>query len=327
MKKLLSLSAAAITGCMLLTSTHIMAAEVTLNALTFAPKKAGISRGFRMFIKDVNNKFAGEFKINWRGGPEIMKSFGHAGAVRKGAIDMTFTSPSYYQGLVSASPTMNFSFKNYNEIAATGYYEKMTELHAKRGLIFLGELPSSKGRFHIFLAKPIKTLADLKGRRIRVFPTLLPLIKAVGATPLVLPIGAIYTAMERGTIDGFVRGKTGWPKQFKGVVHYIVRPGVYRAGFPILINPKAWSKVNPVLQKRITQYVRNDLAPRIDKSWDDYHALGEKQMKAAGFKTIELNAADRKKFLKLAIDSAWGALAKKMDKKLAAELRGMLVGK
>lgn len=325
MNKILSLSAAAIAGCMLMTSSPVMAAEVTLNALTFTPKKAGISRGFKMFIDEVNNKFAGEFKIRWRGGPEIMKSFGHAGAVRKGAIDMTFTSPSYYQGLVSASPTMNLSFKNYNEIAATGYYKKMTEIHAERGLVFLGELPSSGGRFHIFLSKPIKTLDDLKGLRIRVFPTLLPLIEALGAKPLVLPIGEIYTAMERGTVDGFVRGKTGWAKQFKGVVKYIVKPGVYRVGFPILINPKAWAKVNPALQKRITDFVRNDLAPRIDKSWDDYHALGEKQMKAAGFQTIELNPTDRKKYLKLAIDSAWGALAKKMDKNLADELRGMLV--
>ena len=39
-------------------------AEVSINAVTLAPAKAYISNPFRMFVDEVNEKFAGEVKIN-----------------------------------------------------------------------------------------------------------------------------------------------------------------------------------------------------------------------------------------------------------------------
>ncbi len=42
-----------------------------------------------MFVEEVNTKFAGEVKINWRGGPEVMPPFKQAEGVRNKAMDMT----------------------------------------------------------------------------------------------------------------------------------------------------------------------------------------------------------------------------------------------
>jgi TRAP-type C4-dicarboxylate transport system substrate-binding protein len=302
-----------------------IAEEYTMNAVTLAPRQADISRGFAMFIDEVNAEFDGEFQINWRGGPEVMPPFGQAEAVRNGAMDMTFTSPSYYSGLVPASSTMNLSFKDYNEIRATGYYERMTELHAERDLVFLGEVPATDLAFHLFLNTPIETLADIEGLRIRVFPTLLPLVRALGAEPLVLPMGEIYTAMERGAIDGFMRGTVGWAEQFEGVVTHVVSPGVYRAGFPILVNQDAWNELPADLQARITAFVRDDLAPRIDEIWATDVVQGVIEMEAAGFQVIQLSDADSAQLREVAIDSAWSVIAAEAGEDVATELRGMLV--
>lgn len=204
------LKAAAFVAGTTLIGGAAMAEEFTMNAVSLAPRQTDVSRGFAMFIDEVDAEFEGEFKINWRGGPEVMPPFGQAEAVRNGAMDITFTSPSYHSGLVPASSTVNLSFKDCNEIRPTGYYERMTELHAEQDLVFLGEVPATDLAFHVFLNTPIETLADLDGLRIRVFPTLLPLDHALGAEPPVLPMGETYTAMERGTIDGFMRGTVGW---------------------------------------------------------------------------------------------------------------------
>ncbi|TNF18975.1 MAG: hypothetical protein EP318_16025 [Rhodobacteraceae bacterium] len=302
-----------------------IAEEITMNAVTLAPRQADISRGFAMFIDEVNEEFAGEFQIRWRGGPEVMPPFGQAEAVRNGAMDITFTSPSYYSGLVPASSTMNLSFKDYNEIRPTGYYERMTELHAAQNLVFLGEVPATDLAFHVFLNKPVETLDDLKGMRIRVFPTLLPLVNALGAEPLVLPMGEIYTAMERGAIDGFMRGTVGWAEQFEGVVTHVVYPGVYRAGFPILVNQNAWNKLPEDLQDRIATFVRDDLAPRIDEIWATDVAEGVVEMEAAGFEVVQFSDEDAAKLREIAIDSAWQVIADSAGAEVAAELRGMLV--
>lgn len=319
------LTSAALATSLLMAPLAVAAEEITMSAVSLVPKKAGIARGFHMFVDEINEKFKGEFQIDWRGGPEVMPPFKQAEGVRGGAVDIAFTSPSYYSGLVSTSPTMNLSFKDYNEIKASGYYDRMAEIHAERGLVLLGEVPATDVQFYIFLSDKIDSLDDLKGLRIRVFPSLLPMIESLGATPLVLPMGEIYTAMERGAIDGFVRGKVGWAEQFEGLVKYVVTPGVYRAGFPILVNADAWAEVPEDLQNRIRDFVQNDLAPRIDDSWGEFIALGDSQMEKAGFETIVLRGEDHDAYIQNAIASAWGAMAESAGMDAAAELEAMLV--
>ncbi|KPN63615.1 TRAP-type C4-dicarboxylate transport system, substrate-binding protein [Aliiroseovarius crassostreae] len=299
--------------------------EIKLNAVSLAPKQASIAAGFHVFVDEVNREFADEIKINWRGGPEVMPPFKQAEAVRNGAIDMTFTSPSYYSGLIPSSSTLNMSFKTYDEIAATDYHERMTEIHAEKGLVYLGEVPATDLSFLIYLKEPVSSLEDLKGKRIRVFPTLVPLIEALGATPIVLPIGEIYTALERGTIDGFMQGPIDAEKQFEGVISAVVYPGVYRAAFPILVNEKSWNELPEDLQSRLITFVRDDLSPRIEQIWAEKVAASAIAMEAAGFQRIDLSEEETALYRKIAIDAAWSVIAENAGEELAAELRAMLV--
>lgn len=307
-----------------LVATPALADVVKIDAVTLAPKPVYINKPFKMFVDEVNTKFAGEVEINWRGGPEIMPPFKQAEGVRNGAVDMTYTSPSYYQGLVPTSGTMNLSYKTYAEIAATNYHERMTELHAEKDLIFLGEIPATQLNFVIYMAKEVSGLEDLKGKRIRVFPTLLPIVKALGAEPIVMGMGDIFTAMERGTIDGYMQGPLAQAKQFEGLVKTVIFPGVYRAGFPVLINKKTWGKMSTDLQQRLTTFLRWDFAYRVDYLWGQDIADNIELMKGAGFNILELPADEAASYEQMAMDAAWAVTAANAGDEVAAELRGML---
>ncbi len=307
-----------------LVATPALADVVKIDAVTLAPKPVYINKPFKMFVDEVNTKFAGEVEINWRGGPEIMPPFKQAEGVRNGAVDMTYTSPSYYQGLVPTSGTMNLSYKTYAEIAATNYHERMTELHAEKDLIFLGEIPATQLNFVIYMAKEVSGLEDLKGKRIRVFPTLLPIVKALGAEPIVMGMGDIFTAMERGTIDGYMQGPLAQAQQFEGLVKTVIFPGVYRAGFPVLINKKTWGKMSTDLQQRLTTFLRWDFAYRMDYIWGQDIADNIELMKAAGFNILELPADEAARYEQMAMDAAWAVTAANAGDEVAAELRGML---
>ena len=307
-----------------LVATPALADVVKIDAVTLAPKPVYINKPFKMFVDEVNTKFAGEVEINWRGGPEVMPPFKQAEGVRNGAVDMTYTSPSYYQGLVPTSGTMNLSYKTYAEIAATNYHERMTELHAEKDLIFLGEIPATQLNFVIYMAKEVSGLEDLKGKRIRVFPTLLPIVKALGAEPIVMGMGDIFTAMERGTIDGYMQGPLAQAKQFEGLVKTVIFPGVYRAGFPVLINKDTWGMMSTDLQQRLTTFLRDDFAPRMDYIWGDDITDNIAQMKAAGFNILELPADEAARYEQMAMDAAWAVTAANAGDEVAAELRGML---
>lgn len=307
-----------------LAAAPAVADAVKINAVTLAPKPVYINGPFKSFVEEVNEKFADQIEIDWRGGPEVMPPFKQAEGVRNGAMDMTYTSPSYYQGLVPTSGTMNLSFKTYEEIAATDYHERMTELHAEKDLVYLGEIPATELNFFIYMGEEVSSLDDLKGKRIRVFPTLLPLVQALGAEPIVLPMGEIYTAMERGAIDGFMQGPLGQAEQFGELVKTVVAPGVYRAGFPVLVNAETWAEIPEDVQNELITFLREDFAPRMDTIWAGPIAESQAQMRDKGWTFLELTGDDAAMYEKMAMDAAWAVTAENAGADIAAELRAML---
>jgi TRAP-type C4-dicarboxylate transport system substrate-binding protein len=299
-------------------------AEVRLNAVSFAPRAADISQGFGHFVDRINAEFDGELEITWRGGPEVIPPFEQGNAVRAGAIDMAFVSPSFYEGLVPAAAAPNLSLKSFVELRDAGYYTRMAEIHRDYGLELLGEVPATDVQFFIFLGQEVSGPADLEGMRIRVFPTVLPFVRALGAEPIVMPQEEIFTAMERGLVDGFVRGSVGWAEQFGGVVTHYIAPSFYRAGFPILVNPNAWSRLDADLQARVQAFIMDELAPEIDGMWGEMLAAGDQQMANAGFQKIELTGDAADAYLASALDAAWAVMAEKAPD-VADELRAFLV--
>lgn len=56
---------------------------------------------------------------------------------------------------------------------------------------------------NLILAKPIEGLADLEGMQIRTYGEYMPrLFEAIGATPVNIPPDELYTALDRGVVDG-----------------------------------------------------------------------------------------------------------------------------
>lgn len=301
-------------------------AQQQMRVVSFIPPFIPLAEGFKTFVDEINNEFAGEVQLNWIGGPEVIAPFDLAEAVRNGSIDIAFISPSYYSGLVPASTTNNLSIKRYAEIRASGYYERLDELHAERGLKFLGEIPASSIGFNIWLGDEITSLDDLRGKRIRVFPTALPFLEALGANTTVMPIGEIFTAMERGVIDGFVQGNQGWAPQYGNVVSHYISPKFYRAGFNVIMNQNSWNRLSADTRSRLEAYVRDDLAHRIeDSAWDNYLARGVQEIADAGYVELRLEGAEADSFLEKSLETAWDLMRRNLGDELANELKGMLV--
>lgn len=314
----------ALAGAVLVALTGAAGAEVRLNAVSFAPKAADISKGFAHFVERMNAEFDGELEITWRGGPEVIPPFEQGNAVRAGSIDMAFVSPSFYEGLLPAAATPNLSLKSFEEIRDSGYFDRMAEIHRSVGLELLGEVPATDVQFFIFLNRPVEDVSELADMRIRVFPTVLPFVRALGAEPIVMPQEEIFTAMERGLVDGFVRGSVGWAEQFEGVVTHYIAPSFYRAGFPILVNPNSWAGLDEDLQARVRDFIMTELAPEIDGMWGEMLATGDAQMTAAGFQRIELEGEARDAYLAMALDAAWAAMAERAPD-VADDLRVFMV--
>lgn len=101
--------------------------------------------------------------------------------------------------------------------------------------------------------KPVKTIDDLKGLKVRSFtPTMAALIKSFGATPVSLPFSEVYPALQRGVADCGVTsptsGNTGkWPEVTS---HYLPLSvsGSVQGHF---INLDYWKKLSPDAQTKL----------------------------------------------------------------------------
>src|SRR5688500_10829537 len=96
--------------------------------------------------------------------------------------------------------------------------------------------------------KPVKTLADLKGLKLRTAGAWLEMSKELGAAPVTTPGGEIYPALERGVIDATEWG-TLWENITPGfykVAKYLIIPGVHQptAPFELCINKDVWAKLS-----------------------------------------------------------------------------------
>jgi TRAP-type mannitol/chloroaromatic compound transport system substrate-binding protein len=103
--------------------------------------------------------------------------------------------------------------------------------------------------------KPVQTLEDLQGLKLRTAGAWLEISKGMGAAPVTMPGGDVYPALERGAIEATEWG-TLWENQAPGfhrVTKYVIIPGVHQptAPFELVINKEAWNALSEADQQII----------------------------------------------------------------------------
>ncbi|CAN5682430.1 TRAP transporter substrate-binding protein [soil metagenome] len=104
-----------------------------------------------------------------------------------------------------------------------------------------------------YCAKPIKTVDDLKGMKVRSFtPSMAALIQNLGATPVTLPFSEVYPALQRGVADCGVTSPTSgnsgkWPE----VTSYFLPLSVSGSVQGHFMNLDYWKKLSPDAQAKL----------------------------------------------------------------------------
>ena len=143
--------------------------------------------------------------------------------------------------------------------------------------------------------KPVKTLADAKGLKIRVQQSDLwvALLQAMGANATPMPYGEVYTALKTGLVDG---AENNWPSfdtsrhfevaKFYSVTEHSMAPEM------LLMSKKVWDTLTPDEQKIFRDAAKASV-PYMRKLWDEKEAQSKARVLAAGAQMIEV---DKKSF-------------------------------
>lgn len=106
--------------------------------------------------------------------------------------------------------------------------------------------------------KPVKTLDDLKGMKIRTaggFVT--DALKALGAVPVPVALGDMYTSLETGVVDGAIIGPSGLQAyKLQNIFKYVTKFPFGTSTHVYIMNSNTWAKIPPDLQKVILDAAR-----------------------------------------------------------------------
>jgi TRAP-type C4-dicarboxylate transport system substrate-binding protein len=162
--------------------------------------------------------------------------------------------------------------------------------------------------FHVYLTKPVDK-PSLAGLKIRITPVYRDFFTALGATVMQTAPGEVYTALERGVVDGY-----GWPiggifdNNWQERTRFRVDPGFYDAEVSIIMNRDAWSRLGA--RQRDFLLTQTRLLENRNDYWKIYAKDEAERQAKAGIKVIRFEGAQAKEFIDKAYETGWAGIIK-----------------
>ena len=163
--------------------------------------------------------------------------------------------------------------------------------------------------FHIYLNKKPEKM-DFTGLKIRVTPVYKDIVEALGGTAITTAPGEVYTALERGVVDGY-----GWPVSgifdlgWDKVTKFRLEPAFYSVEVNVLVNLDTWKALSDAQRK-----VLGDAAlwlEGLDAENTAVVAAERERQAKAGIQPIDFGPEEARKFLDKANEVAWQSVLKR----------------
>lgn len=256
--------------------------------------------------------------------------------VVKGTSDIGHQCLAYTRGRFPLSEVLDLPGYPFNAmitvLIANDFYTKFkpTELADTHVLYMHTHIP---GTISTIAGKPVRTLEDLKGLRIRATGLSAKIIEALGAVPVAMSASDAYDALQKGVVDGTV----GTPNMLKGfrfaeVTKYsVVCPPVgYATAFAIEMNLDTWNSLPKEIQE-VFDEVSQEWVEKTGERWNEIEIEGYEYAKGLGHEFIYLPESEAARWVEAVkpLSEAYVAdmEAKGLPGKEALEYRQQLIEK
>jgi TRAP-type C4-dicarboxylate transport system substrate-binding protein len=288
-------------------------AETTLTLASSWNRQQNFTALFMRYVDAVNAAGKGVVQIDFRGGPEVIPQRQLLYALRRGVIDLAFGAITYYRGVLPEGDAIFASTITPMEARASGALDALQPYWRQRiNAHLIGWMQSGVG-VNIYLTQAPRFrddgLPDLSGLKIRTSPSNREILTRLGGRAVQIAVKEIYTALQRGTVDGLAFTTTGMPDL--GVdrfIHYRIDPAFLQLAICLQINLDTWNALSPearrILEEQAVIYER---ASRVD-----FFALQEREvllLERQGLQAVAV--ADGDAYRTLAHDVVWERLARR----------------
>jgi TRAP-type C4-dicarboxylate transport system substrate-binding protein len=289
-------------------SALAQAQEVTLRVVSAFAENTTYVKNLEPFMQKLNAEGKGRLQLNFIGGPKAMPPFEVGNAVRTGVVDIGMTTGAFYTNIMPEADALKLTELPAPELRKNGATDLINRVwNDKANMQYLGRVIDYTP-FHLYLTKPISK-PDLTGLKLRITPVYRDFFQALGATVMQTAPGEVYTALERGVVDGY-----GWP--INGIfdfnwhekTKFRVDPGFYSAEVSLVMNLDKWKSLPQASKDLLMRHVIAHEAAAV--SWKKVNEDDIKRQAQAGIKVITFDPATSKQYYDRAYDIAWTNLIK-----------------
>lgn len=203
------------------------------------------------WAREVEKRTGGKVKVKTYPGGTLLDAKGMFDGVVAGLADIGCFCPSYHPGMFPLIEAMDLPIGWPNTKVASltllRLYQKWQpkELDKVKVLTMFTCAP-----MHIASKVPIKTLADMKGVELRAAGASVPYLRALGATPVGMPMSDVPEALQKGLIKGYLSSlEVLKDYKFAEYCRHVTYLGDSIVTFAVIMNKKSWEALPKDVQK------------------------------------------------------------------------------
>jgi TRAP-type C4-dicarboxylate transport system substrate-binding protein len=248
------------------------------------------------FCDEIKKRTGGQVEISYYPGGTLLTAPKMAVGVSTGIADIGMAHCGYSRGRFPVMEIMELPIGSPSAYISThvanDFYDKFKpkEWNAYYPLMFSTSPPSVLQT----VSKPVRTLEELKGLKIRGTGRIGDLVKALGATPMPIEMVDLYESLRRNVLDG----NFGPMEQLKGfkigeIIKYATAS--WKIGtsytFYVVMNRSKWDALPPDI-KKIFQETANEFKDKWAVQWNEIEIEGGQYLKSQGGQIIQISDAE-----------------------------------
>ncbi len=238
-------------------------------------------------------------------------------AMSSDIADITTGYPAYQPGSFKLCHVTDLPFAFPNAYTAAmvmeQLYPKYFKTEYEKMNVYLAFYTVTSD-YNLISKKPVRTFEDLKGMKIRSFGgTCSELLKCLGAIPVTVQAGEVYTSFQRGIIDGALFADNSINSfRLHEVGKYLTSFGLTRMGIPYCMNKKTFDSLPPDLKKFFYNKLRQG-CQIASGAYEVSDKTAREEMIKAGVEMIKMDPAEVAK-CKAAVQPLWEKFMEENEK-------------
>tara|TARA_R110000787_G_scaffold64286_1_gene145295 strand:+ start:109 stop:1125 length:1017 start_codon:yes stop_codon:yes gene_type:complete len=301
------IAAMAVAGLIVAPSV-VSAQNITLKYLTaWDNRYEGTPMIAYSFGKMLEEASKGRIKTVFSG-PEVIAPNQQFQPTAAGVFDMNLSVAPYYLGTTGVPMAFFAMPADVSVWHKNGYWEFSDKEMQRFGLKMISHLVGgTEGNiFQVMLKEPVTKVADpLKGRKIRANALYRPIVEPLGGSMVNLSGGEIYSALQRGVVDG-----AAWPilgaVNFKWyeVAKYMMRPRFGVSPYTVTMNLDKFNKLSKEDQALIMELGRK-IEQKVPAEFDAATEAEIVKLKELGVQETHIDDAVAKSMLEGYVKGIW----------------------